>query len=46
MFTLKDVRCIGACGLAPIVTVDDKVFGHVGPEDVDDIIDGYYKEGE
>lgn len=46
LFTLKDVRCIGACGLAPIVTVGDKVFGHVNPEDVDAIIDGYYKEEE
>jgi len=44
-FTLKDVRCIGACGLAPVVTIGEKVFGHVSPEDVDDIIN-QYKGGE
>lgn len=46
MFTVKDVRCIGACGLAPIITIGEKVYGHVGPQDVDDIIDSYYKEEE
>ncbi len=44
MFTLKDVRCIGACGLAPIVTIGEKVYGHVKPEDVDEIIDAFYRE--
>lgn len=38
MFTLKDVRCIGACGLAPVVLINDKVLGHVKPEDVAGII--------
>lgn len=41
LFTLKDVRCIGACGLAPVVMVDDKVFGRVKVEDVDGIINAY-----
>ncbi|HEX3029068.1 MAG TPA: NAD(P)H-dependent oxidoreductase subunit E [Clostridia bacterium] len=41
LFTLKDVRCIGACGLAPVVMVDDKVFGRVKVEDVEDIINQY-----
>ena len=40
-FTLSDVRCLGACGLAPIVTVDDKVFGHAKPEDVEAILKPY-----
>ncbi|WP_066503831.1 complex I 24 kDa subunit family protein [Abyssisolibacter fermentans] len=39
LFTLKDVRCIGACGLAPIVLIDDKVYGNVKVEDLDVIID-------
>ncbi|MGX8796882.1 NADH-quinone oxidoreductase subunit NuoE family protein [Fusibacter sp. JL298sf-3] len=39
LFTLKDVRCIGACGLAPVVMVNEKVYGHVKPEDVTKIID-------
>lgn len=44
LFTLKDVRCVGACGLAPVVMVDDKVFGRVTEEDVDRIIDSYREE--
>ncbi len=43
LFTLKDVRCIGACGLAPVVMVDDKVFGRVKVEEVDDILNQYRK---
>lgn len=46
LFTLKDVRCIGACGLAPVVMVDDRVFGRVKAEDVDDIINIYRKQEE
>lgn len=41
LFTIKDVRCIGACGLAPVVTVGEKVYGRVKVEDVDDIIKTY-----
>lgn len=41
LFTLRDVRCIGACGLAPVVTVDDKVYGRVKEEDIDEIIKAY-----
>ncbi len=46
-FTLTDVRCIGACGLAPVVLVNEKVYGHIQPEDVSRIIDTYKeKKGE
>ncbi len=41
LFTLKDVRCIGACGLAPVVMVDEKVYGRVKEEELDDIINTY-----
>jgi NADH-quinone oxidoreductase subunit E/NADP-reducing hydrogenase subunit HndA len=41
LFTLKDVRCIGACGLAPVVMIDDKVYGHVKPADVEGLIATY-----
>ncbi len=41
LFTVKDVRCIGACGLAPVMTINDKVYGKVKPKDVDDIIRHY-----
>lgn len=38
MYTMDTLRCIGACGLAPVVMVDGKVYGRVTPEDVDEII--------
>lgn len=41
LFTVKDVRCIGACGLAPVMTVNDKVYGKVTPKEVDEIIRHY-----
>ena len=41
LFALKDIRCVGACGLAPVVMVDDKVYGRVKEEDLDEIINHY-----
>ena len=38
LFTIKDVRCVGACGLAPVVTVGEKMYGHVENDDVEKII--------
>ena len=31
LFTLEATRCIGACGLAPVFTIDDKVYGNGTP---------------
>ena len=44
-FSLEGLRCVGACGLAPVVTVNGKVHGKVKPEDVKDIIN-YYRDLE
>lgn len=41
LFELKDVRCIGACGLAPVMMIDGKVYGRIKEEDLDDILDSY-----
>ena len=41
LFSVKDVRCVGACSLAPIVTVDDKVYGYVTAEKVPGILEKY-----
>lgn len=38
MFTLDALRCVGACGLAPVVIVDGKVYGRVKPGEVGTII--------
>lgn len=37
-FSLDATRCIGACGLAPVLTVNDEVFGRLTVDDVDDIL--------
>lgn len=42
-FTLKEIRCIGACGLAPAIMVDDKVFGHMNEENIKTVISSYRK---
>lgn len=40
-FSLTCLRCVGACGLAPVVTVGEKVYGRVAPGSVEDIINEY-----
>ncbi|WP_195238089.1 NADH-quinone oxidoreductase subunit NuoE family protein [Romboutsia sp. 1001285H_161024_C4] len=40
-FSLEGLRCVGACGLAPVVVVNGKVYGQVKPEDVTSILDNY-----
>lgn len=39
IFSLECIRCVGACGLAPVVRVGDRVYGRVRPEDVKSIVD-------
>lgn len=40
-FSLTACRCIGACGLAPVLTINDEVYGRLEPEDVDTILQKY-----
>ncbi len=40
-FSLSCLRCVGACGLAPVVTVGERVYGRVAPDDVKGILDEY-----
>ena len=40
-FTIECLRCVGACGLAPVVVVDGKVYSRVTPDDVESIIEEY-----
>ncbi|MBQ4527443.1 MAG: NAD(P)H-dependent oxidoreductase subunit E [Clostridia bacterium] len=40
-FSLEATRCIGACGLAPVLTVNDDVYGRLTVDDVDDILSKY-----
>lgn len=39
MFTVETVACLGACGLAPVVVVDDQVYGQMTPERTVKVID-------
>lgn len=40
-FSLTACRCIGACGLAPVLTVNDEVYGRLTADDIDDILAKY-----
>ncbi len=37
-FSLEATRCIGACGLAPVLTVNEDVYGRISEKDVPDIL--------
>lgn len=41
LFTLRDVRCIGACGLAPVFLVGKQVYGNTDEKQALEIIDKY-----
>ncbi len=41
LFTLEATRCLGCCGLAPVIMIDDQVYGRLVPEDITDIINKY-----
>ena len=40
-FSLEACRCIGACGLAPVLTVNEEVYGKLNVDDVDGILKKY-----
>jgi NADH:ubiquinone oxidoreductase subunit E len=40
-FTLEPTRCLGCCGLAPVIMIDDDVHGRLAPNIVRDIIAKY-----
>ena len=40
-YSLEATRCIGACGLAPVLSVNEDVYGRIGPDDVKGILEKY-----
>jgi len=40
-FTLEATRCLGCCGLAPVMMIDDEVYGKLDPKNIPDIIAKY-----
>ncbi|MGQ9511716.1 NADH-quinone oxidoreductase subunit NuoE family protein [Thermodesulfitimonas sp.] len=45
LFTLRATRCLGACSIAPVVTVNEAVFAHATPETATEIV-AHYGKGE
>jgi NADH:ubiquinone oxidoreductase subunit E len=43
-FSIDSCRCVGACGLAPVMIVDGEVYGRLKPSDVKGILDKYMKD--
>lgn len=45
LFSLESLRCIGACGLAPVLMIDDKVYGQLHePEKIEQVLAEYRTE--
>lgn len=44
MFTLEIARCLGTCGLAPVVTIGKEVFSQVTPDQVPVLLDKFRKQ--
>ena len=40
-FTIRDTRCLGCCGLAPVMMINDDVYGRMTPDAVKDILAKY-----
>lgn len=40
-FTVESVSCIGACGLAPVMTINDDTYGRLTPDKLSDILSHY-----
>jgi len=43
-FSIEAVRCIGCCGLAPVITINGEVHGNLSKEDLPEIIARYSEE--
>ena len=40
-FTLEACRCLGTCGLAPVLTIDGQVYGRLTPADISKLLENY-----
>jgi len=45
-FSISDVRCVGACGLAPVFMVNDEVYGNATVKKLDEVLDEIEKNAE
>jgi NADH:ubiquinone oxidoreductase subunit E len=44
IFTLEEARCLGTCGLAPVIMVDNEMHGQLTPDQVPGILEKYLKK--
>lgn len=45
LFTLDTLRCVGSCAIAPVVLVNDKVYGHFTKAEVTELINSLREQG-
>ena len=43
LFSIKDTRCLGCCGLAPVMMIDEDVYGRLTPKEIPAILKKYRK---
>lgn len=46
LFSLQPARCLGACGLAPVAMIDDKIHGDLTPKKMIQILNQYRKQAK
>jgi NADH:ubiquinone oxidoreductase subunit E len=46
LFSLEAARCLGTCGLAPVIMIDEQVYGPMTPSEVSIILDKYTKKAK
>jgi NADH:ubiquinone oxidoreductase subunit E len=46
IFTLEASRCLGTCGLAPVVMIDEEIHGEVTPDQVPALLEKYLKKAK
>ena len=46
LFSLQPARCLGACGLAPVVMIDDKIHGELTPKKMVQLINQFRKQAK
>ena len=46
MFTIDQTRCVGACGLAPVFTVNGEVYGKATVQKLDEVLDEIMKNNK
>ncbi len=46
LFSIEETRCVGACGLAPVFTINGEVYGKATVQKLDEVLDGCFGDGD